>query len=49
MPNIGNYLVRISCKVRDQNKGYCVGLETLKYLTIHCSGNNPNTGSRYGM
>jgi hypothetical protein len=45
MPTIGNYLLRVACSLKDQNKGHIVGLETLKYLSIQYSGTNSHGGS----
>ena len=38
MPSIGNYLLRVSAMVRDLKTRRQVGVETLKYLTIHSKG-----------
>ena len=45
MPSIGNYLFRVACTLKDQNKGFVVGLETLKYLSIQYSGPNSHGGA----
>jgi len=40
MPSIGNYLLRVEGTLRDLKSNKKVGIQTLKYLTIHCLGNN---------
>lgn len=38
LPTIGNYLLRVQGTVRDLRQNKQVGVQSLKYLTIHCLG-----------